>query len=121
MSINVSTSMGFENREFLKDNAKKILQKQGASSEQIDEITNNVRLTDYKPIDLNILSMSSQITLSNSIKETLKYLRSHSRDKRKKYILGELWEQFDNTKDNVLQSELINFEVDDTLENIFAA
>lgn len=125
MGINVSTSMGFENREFLKNAAKEILQKSGATQEQASELTQKAIFasSDFvSSTELNSLKAATQISLNKSLKETLKYLQAHANDKRKKYVLGELWEQINNTEDNDdYQGELIDFEIDNNLKNIFAA
>ena len=123
MGINVSTSMGFENRQFLKNTAKEILQKNGAEPDKAQEVAQKAIFagSDFvSSTELNTLKASTQITLNNSLKETLKYLKAHANDKRKKYVLGELWEQIDKNTDNY-NGELIDFEIDDNLKNIFAA
>lgn len=123
MGINVSTSMGFENRQFLQNAAKEILQKNGAESDKALEIVQKAVFagSDFvSSTELNTLKVSTQITLNNSLKETLKYLKAHANDKRKKYVLGELWEQIDENTDNY-NGELVDFEVDTNLKNIFAA
>ena len=124
MSINVSTSMGFENREFLRNTAKQILQKGGTSPEKAFEIAQKAVFasSDFlSSTELNALKASTQITLNKSLKETLKYLHAHANDKRKKYILGELWEKFEKKEEDNYQGELIDFELDYNLTNIFAA
>ena len=124
MSINISTKMGFENREFLKNTAKEILQKSGADNEKSNELAQKTILGSVleNSSNLSILKASTQITLNNSLKETLKYLQAHANDKRKKYVLGELWEALGNFDDsNENSGELIDFEVDYNNKNIFAA
>ena len=123
MGINVSTSMGFENRQFLQNTAKEILQKKGAEPDKAQEVIQKAVFagSDFvSSTELNTLKASTQITLNNSLKETLKYLKGHANDKRKKYVLGELWEQIDENTDNY-NGELIDFEIDSNLKNIFAA
>ncbi len=123
MGINVSTSMGFENRDFLRDRAKQILQKDGAEKDKADKLAKSLNLysSGKKNIGLDILTSSTQITMSNSLKETLKYLNSHANDKRKQYVLGELWEKLGNYDDENSKAELLDFEIDYNLTNIFAA
>ena len=121
MGINVSTSMGFENRDFLHNTAKQILKKSGANDENAESILKNANSLNYdRSREFNIYSASAQVTLNNSLKETLKYLKAHANDRRKRYILGELWEKFENA-DDTYQGELFDFEVDYNLKNIFAA
>ena len=113
--------MGFENREFLRNTAKQILQKSGANEKQADSIVKNQVIAEYgKTAEANIYGMSAQITLNNSLKETLKYLQAHANDRRKKYVLGDLWNKF-SEQENTYQGELVDFEVDYNIKNIFAA
>ena len=120
MGINVSTSMGFENQNFLRNTARQILQRSGANEEASESIMKTV-VSDYgmRP-ETSILGSSVQITLNNSLKETLRYLNAHAKDKRKKYVLGELWNKLEE-HENLYHGELIDFEVDFNLKNIFAA
>ena len=121
MGISVLTSMGFENRDFLKNTAKQILQKSGADEKAADSIVKNQITVEYgKTAEAKIYGMSAQITLNNSLKETLRYLQAHANDRRKKYVLGELWEKFSEQEDTY-HGELVDFEVDYNLKNIFAA
>ena len=125
MGINVSTTMGFENKNLLRHTAKEILQKNGVSSENADKIAQKAVFasSDFaSSTELNALKASTQVTLNKSLKETLKYLQAHANDKRKKYVLGELWNQFEKEKtEEHYTGELIDFEVDSNLKNIFAA
>lgn len=124
MGINVSTSMGFENRDFLKDTAKQILKKGGAEEGETAEIVQKVTssIMERQEMAYNGLRAAAQITLNNSLNETLRYLRSHANDKRKKYVLGELWEQFGGYDDEeASESGLIDLEIDFGVKNIFAA
>ena len=119
MGINVSTSMGFENQNFLRSTAKQILQRGGASKEKSESILKSQGDYFVRP-SADINSLSSQITLNSSLKETLKYLSAHAADKRKPHVLGELWDKF-NEQNEPYQGELVDFEIDYSLENIFAA
>lgn len=129
MGLNVSTSMGFENREQLKNTARNILKNGGASSEAsskiVDEtIFNNKRAyTDmYSNSQLSIIKASTQISLNSSLKETLKYLKSHSNRKvEKQAVFGEIWNSFSENTNNQETVELFEFEIDENVENIFAA
>ena len=124
MSINITHTMNsshFENKENLRNAAKNLLNKQGASAETTHRILEQAIFTNsaYNSPQLNILSTSAQITLNNNLKETLKYLNQKSNKKEiKKYVLGELWEQVDKEE---YQGELIDFEINFFTNNIFAA
>lgn len=119
MGINVSTSMGFENRNFLRSTAKQILQRGGASEEKAESILKTQGDYFVRP-EADVYTTSSQITLNKSLKETLRYLSAHAADKRKHHVLGELWDKF-NEQNEAYQGELIDFEIDYSLDNIFAA
>ena len=126
MGINVSTSMGFEKRQFLKKSAKEILKKKGADSDETGRILETIDSVGKEmvyPSVFNSYQAVSQINSDSSLKETLNYLQTHANDKKKKYVFGELWEQFSENKsdDYDYQGELIDFEIDSSLENIFAA
>lgn len=127
MEINVSTSMGFENQAFLKNTAKDILQKSGAETEKAEEIVNNTIFSskNYSTIQtLQMMGLSAQASLNSSLKETLNYLKSRANEKKKKYIFGELWDEFiANCEDagESYQGELVDFIIDTNAKNIFAA
>jgi len=132
MGLNVSTSMGFENQEQLRNTAKNILNKSGISSEADKTIENNIfenqksYTSNYPSAQLAILKASAQISINGSLKETLKYLREHANKKTiKTPILGELWESFSvnnqESKENPYNGELIDFKIDKNIKNIFAA
>ena len=70
---------------------------------------------------MSVIKASAQVTLNNSLKETLNYLKAHANDKRKKeYILGDLWQNLSENEDTY-QGELVDFVIDTSLKNIFAA
>ena len=123
MSINVSTSMGFEKRENLKNTAKNILQKKGSNSSDAEKIAQTV-VYDFVEDNLTgqtILKATTQVSFDKNLKDTLNYLRAHANDRRKKeYVLGELWHTFSDKKDSY-NNELIDFVVDFNTKNIFAA
>lgn len=122
MGINVLTSMGFENREFMKNAAKNILQKKGMGSKDAERISNNV-VYDFveDSSGMTVLKASTQVTMSRSLSETLNYLKAHANDKRKKeYILGELWQAMPDINEKY-QGELIDLNIDFSEKNIFAA
>ena len=131
MSINITHTMNnfnFENRENLRHTAKDILNKQGASQESMQKILDNslfdsknkYELTSLNP-QLAIIKASSQITQNSSLKETLKYLKNKAANKDKKQpVLGELWNRV-NEKPIDYKGELIDFEIDLSVDNIFIA
>ena len=126
MGLNITHTMNsfqFENRENLRNAAKNILNKQGASSETMQKILEQsvFPANSYKNPQLEILSTSSQITLNNNLKETLKYLKSKANKKTtKEPVLGELW-NIVNKEDDNYDGELKDFVIDASIENIFAA
>ena len=123
MGINVSTSMGFENRGFMKNTAKNILQKNGVNSKDAERISSNViyDFVEDSSTGLMVLKASTQVTVNNSLKQTLNYLKAHANEKRKKeYVFGELWDTLSTAKYKY-QGELVNFNVDYSEKNIFAA
>lgn len=125
MEINVSTSMGFTNQNLMKQSANELSQKSEIKNGQSIETVKALILSETvnTKYDLTNLSTIAHITLSKSMKETLKYLQAHAKDKRKRYVLGELWEQFSEYQDidENYSSELLDFEIDYKLKNIFAA
>ena len=124
MSINITHTMNnshFESKENLKNAAKNLLNRQGASAETTHKILEQTIFTNssYNSPQLNILNTSAQITLNNSLKETLKYLKEQANKKEvKKYVLGELWEQVERED---YQGETFDFEINFFAKNIFAA
>ena len=131
MGLNIThtmNNMNFENRESLRNSAKDILNRQGASAETTSSILENTIFNTsnrggdfYVNPQLAILKASSQISMNSNLKETLKYLKSHTNNKPKKQpVLGELWE-IANKEDLEYKGELIDFVVDSSLKNIFAA
>lgn len=123
MGINITHTMNtfqqFENRENLRNAAKNILNRQKASQETIQRIADKT-VFDYNP-QLAIIKASTQISVNNSLKETLKYLKSHAAKKPvKEPVLGELWNIVKEKNDNT-ENELYDFEIDNSAENIFAA
>ncbi|MCM1003868.1 MAG: hypothetical protein NC408_05935 [Candidatus Gastranaerophilales bacterium] len=123
MGINITHTMNsfqqFENRENLRNAAKNILNKQNASQETVQKIVDKT-VFEYNP-QLSIIKASSQISVNNSLKETLKYLKSHAAKKpAKEPVLGELW-NIAQAKDDNSENELYDFEIDNSVENIFAA
>ena len=127
MGLNITHTMNnsqFENRENLRNTARNILNKGGASSEATQKIIEKTIFTSNSYINpqLSIINASSQITLNNTLKETLKYLKEQANKKEtKKYVLGELWESIQNENKNIYSGELLDFEISNLAKNIFAA
>lgn len=128
MGLNIAqtASFQFENRENLRNTAKDILSRQGASREFTQEFIDKAIFTqiknkvDYNP-QLAIIKASSQISINESLKETLKYLKSRANKKvEKQPTLGELW-GIVSQNETEYQGELVDFIIDDSIENIFAA
>ena len=126
--LNIAHASGFqfENRENLRNTAKDILSRQGASEEFTKNFMDNAIFSqarnkaDYNA-QLAIIKASTQISLNESLKETLKYLKTQANKKvAKEPVLGELWNLFDK-EDLNYQGELVDFVIDNSVENIFAA
>ena len=135
MGLNVSASMAYnlDNGEILRNAAKNILNKGGASEEVTRNIiektlfNNDAVLREvYTNPQMSVLKASTQITLNESLKETLKYLKEHANRKvTKEPVLGELWNIFtannEASEKNPYHGELYDFEIDKNAKNIFAA
>lgn len=129
MGLNIShtmTNFQFENKEHLRQAARNILNKEGANTKVVEKIAEKAIIANNSYINpqLAIIKASSQISINNSLKETLKYLKSHANNKEiKKHILGELWDTINtNTeKETEYEGELIDFEINIFAKNIFAA
>lgn len=120
-------NMNFENRESLKNTAREILNRQGASAEVTSTILEKTIFSTVKAGDmyinpqLAILKASSQISLNNKLNETLKYIKSRQNKKQEKSaIFGEIWDNFTNEQ-NDYSVELFEFEIDNNIKNIFIA
>lgn len=123
MGLNVSTTMGFENRNFLRNAAREILQISGASHEASSKIIDTA-IFDKKYVNsqTDVFQASAQISFSKSLNETLKYLKSHATKKEVKTPkFGELWDSLSSAKNDSKDCELFEFVLDDDAENIFAA
>lgn len=126
MAINITHTMNsfqFESRDNLRNAARNILSKQGVSTETAHKFVEQTIFSNdaYNP-QLSIIKASSQITLNNSMKETLKYLKSHANRKvNKEPVLGELWNLLELKDDNNYEGELVDFVIDSSARNIFAA
>ena len=124
MGINITHTMNsfqFNSRENLRNAAKNILNKQGASSETTQKILEQTIFQQndfYQNPQLLILKSSSQITINDSLKETLKYLKNQANKKTtKEPVFGELWKIIN--KEDCYNGELVDFEVDYSTINIF--
>ena len=127
MGLFVSTSNSFENREQLRSTAREILIRGGVKEEVVSKITDtgifDKTISSANP-QLSIIKASTQISLNQSLNETLKYLRAHSKKEAKKPVFGELWNIVKTTNENSEQNpyhgELYEFHID-MEKNIFAA
>ena len=128
MELNIAqtNSFNFENRENLKNAAKNILSKQGASDEAAKKFVEETIFSDieYCLPQNEVLAAALQFNISDSLKETLRYLKSQNYKKQtKKNVLGELWETFENTESYAVGIDHYTeeFIIDETAVNIFAA
>lgn len=131
MGINITHTMDsfqFENRENLRNTAKNLLSNKGASKETVQKIVDktifDVKYRDsYQNPQLAIIKASTQMSVNNSLKETLKYLKNHAAKRQAKTpVLGELWNiATKSLEEKPYNGELCDFEVDSSLKNIFAA
>ena len=124
MNFNITSTMNnsqFENKENLRQAAKNILNRKGASTESTNKILEQTIFSDYnRRAEIDILKLSSQITMNESLKETLKHLKTKNKEKtNKKAIFGELWNTINSEED--YSGELVDFVVDSSLKNIFVA
>lgn len=127
--VSASTSYQLDNAEILRNTAKNILNNGGASAESAQKIIEKTIFDNdkqYTNPQLSVIKASTQITINNSLKETLKYLKAHAnRRVKKEYVLGDLWNIFsannDASEKNPYKGELYDFEIDKNAKNIFAA
>lgn len=131
MGLNIThtmNNMNFENRESLRNTAREILGKQGASAETTNNIlektifnTPNKGGDLYINPQLAILKASSQISMNKELKETLKYIKSQANKKQTKTpTFGELWNII-SSDDEKYEGELLDFVIDVNAKNIFIA
>ena len=128
MELNIAqtNSFNFESRENLKNAAKNILTQKGSSEEAAKKFIEETIFSDieYNTPQREIYATSVQLSINNSLKETLKYLKKQNYKKQtKKSILGELWETFENTESYAtpIDNNTIEFVIDEKAVNIFAA
>ena len=126
MGLNVSMNYSFqlENRDILKNTAKNILTNSGATPEATQKIVEKTlfegdRLLkeQYTNPQLSVLKASTQISINNTLKETLKYLKSHAKKETKKTpVFGELWNiasaNNQASEKNPYQNELYEYQID---------
>ena len=126
--MNVSLTTGPANQEFISTSGKMFEQKTSDNAQMRTQtaqtaISEEITLTTAP--QMSVLRASTQITLNNSLKETLKYLRTHANDKKREHVFGELWKVLnitnDESEDNPYNGELIDFQIDEKAKNIFAA
>jgi len=131
MGLNITHTMNsfqFENKENLRNAARNILNRQGASKNSMQNIFNQTVFASERAVSdefvnpqLAILKASNQISANTTLKETLKYLKSQvNKKQQKEVVLGELWNSFNNSEIQS-QVELIEFYIDESAQNIFAA
>ncbi len=137
MGLNVSTnsySYEYENRENLRNAAKNILNRKGATSEATQKIIEKTLFEGdrqlkelYTNPQLTALKASTQISINKSLSATLNYLKSQAKKRQevKKPVFGELWNIYsannEASEKNPYHGELYNFEIDTNAKNIFAA
>lgn len=135
MGLNIPTDYFFqlENREILKNTAKSILSNNGATSDATQKILektlfegDRLMREQYTNSQLSIIKASTQISINDTLKETLKYLKSHAKKEVKKMpIFGELWNivstNNETSEKNPYENELYEFQIDKNAVNIFAA
>ena len=132
MGMNITHTMNnfnFENKQNLRNTAKDILNRQGASNNSMQNILNQTIFGSEKNSSdifvnpqLAILKASNQISANNSLKETLKYLKQQANKKnQKKAVLGDIWNNFNENVKEPYQGELLDFEIDNNAHNIFEA
>lgn len=127
MGFMVSAGYPLDNGEMLRNAAKNILNKNGTSSEATQKIIEqtlfndaNLQMKDlYTNSQLAVLKASTQVSINNSLKETIKYLSN--RKVAKKHVLGELWDVLQESDEKSYNGELYDFEIDKNAKNIFAA
>ncbi len=135
MGLNVSTTNSYmlDNQEVLRNAAKNILSKGGASAETTKKIIEQTLFNQDNQIkdlyinpQLSVIKASTQISLNNSLKETLKYLKEQATKKNSKEpIFGELWNiisvENNASEKNPYKGELSDFQIDKNAKNIFVA
>ena len=86
--MNVSLTSGLENQEFISTSAKMFQQKSSENAGQRSQTIPNAfseQLSLATMSSLSVLKASTQVTLNDSLKETLKYLKAHAKDRKKEH------------------------------------
>ncbi|MBQ4114964.1 hypothetical protein IJD34_06125 [bacterium] len=129
MGLSIAHTMNnsqFENKENLRNAAKNILNRQGASQ----KVAENMLQTVFGPVNnvpLNSgaynTALANQFAVDKNLKETLKYLKNQSSKKNLKTpVFGEIWETFnEDSEKSEYVGELLDFEIDNSVKNIFIA
>ena len=123
------TSMDIENKEFKKGF-------RGYHEEEVDEFLDLVK-EDFENLYRENLDLKEKLKLyqeqvsryksiEDTLKETLKYLKSHAKKETKKTpVFGELWNiasaNNQAAEKNPYQNELYEYQIDKDTVNIFAA
>ena len=129
MNITHTMNFNFENKQNLRNAAKDILNRKGASNNSMEKILNqtifnseNNNTDIFANPQLAILKASTQISTNNSLKETLKYLKQQANKKaQKKAVLGDIWNAFNENSKEPYQGVLLDFQIDEDAKNIFEA
>ena len=123
MSINITHTMNgfqFESRENLRDAARNLLNRKGASEDTINSIMDKSIMQnrfEYPIAQVNMIHTYSQLNTHNNIQEKLNNLKKQAaKIEPKRAILGELWNKIEGKNvDNVIE-----FQINTDVENIFA-
>ena len=129
MRLNINHTMNnsqFESGSNLRFTAKQILCKEGVKPTVAEEILNEsvfFNNNGYKNFKQSEFNIATQIALNNSLKETLKHLRTRNVDKKEKKtpVFGEIWDSFKDREIIEDNNEILEFVIDNNVENIFAA
>ena len=118
LNITHTNSFQFEDRDYLKNHARNLLQNKNDTLDNVEKIIDKTIFNDLGSKQATFINASAPISYSENLKETLKYLKNHARKAEKKHVLGEIWESFDYSEQE--PTELFSLVFDDK-ENIFAA
>lgn len=125
--VNLSTTRGFENLGTYKNASSHQSTNTNLLQEQILPAKNPIISEQYnfdKFSQLSVLRASTQITLSNSLRETIKHLQAQKHQKVQAHVFGELWKIVSTSNEdteNSYHGDLLDFEISENTKNIFAA
>ena len=129
MGLNITQAMNFsqfESKENLRNAAKNILKRQTNSEEAVKKIFDDTTIFTSQSNSFkisahdSILKASVQATMSESLKETLKYLKSCTNKKEiKNPVFGELYKSYSDKDSEVF--EALELEFDFSANNFFIA